>query len=130
VKDVEDCCAAAQYLEKQQLVDGLKMAIDGGSAGGYTTLSALAFKDVREYASYVYVSVYLLMETVPAEPRLSLHLHLRMYVCKRKGEHMYVCVSVPIDSGSADGYTTLSAFTFKDVGVSVCLYVCVSVAYV
>mmetsp|Transcript_66776 Transcript_66776/g.108320 ORF Transcript_66776/g.108320 Transcript_66776/m.108320 type:complete len:841 (+) Transcript_66776:271-2793(+) len=54
VKDVEDCCAAAQYLEKQQLVDGLKMAIDGGSAGGYTTLSALAFKDVFKAGCSMY----------------------------------------------------------------------------
>jgi len=33
IKDVEDCCAAAQFLEKEGLVDGQKMAIDGGSAG-------------------------------------------------------------------------------------------------
>ena len=46
VKDVEDCCAAAQYLADQGLVDAEKMAIDGGSAGGYTTLCALAFKNV------------------------------------------------------------------------------------
>ena len=46
VVDVQDCCAAAKYLEGQGLVDGTKMAIDGGSAGGYTTVSALAFEEV------------------------------------------------------------------------------------
>src|SRR5262249_36668385 len=41
VVDVEDCIHAAQYLEKRGDVDGKRMAIRGGSAGGYTTLCAL-----------------------------------------------------------------------------------------
>ncbi|EKX34647.1 hypothetical protein GUITHDRAFT_160229 [Guillardia theta CCMP2712] len=45
IYDVEDCCSAAKFLEQQGLVDGSKMAIDGGSAGGYTTLCCLTFKD-------------------------------------------------------------------------------------
>uniref|UniRef100_A0A7S0EI64 Peptidase S9 prolyl oligopeptidase catalytic domain-containing protein n=1 Tax=Hanusia phi TaxID=3032 RepID=A0A7S0EI64_9CRYP len=45
IYDVEDCCSAAKYLEQEGLVDGSKMAIDGGSAGGYTTLCCLTFKD-------------------------------------------------------------------------------------
>ncbi|MEZ5174948.1 MAG: S9 family peptidase [Acidimicrobiia bacterium] len=45
IVDVEDCCAAAEYLVDQGLVDGNRLAIRGGSAGGYTTLAALAFKD-------------------------------------------------------------------------------------
>lgn len=44
--DVDDCCNAALYLAEQGLVDGERMAISGGSAGGYTTLACLAFKDV------------------------------------------------------------------------------------
>ena len=54
VKDVEDCCAAAAYLKEQSLVDGDKMAIDGGSAGGYSTLAALAFKDVFKAGCSMY----------------------------------------------------------------------------
>ena len=44
--DVDDCCNAALYLSEKGLVDGKRMAISGGSAGGYTTLACLAFKDV------------------------------------------------------------------------------------
>ncbi|KAF6265687.1 Alpha/Beta hydrolase protein [Scenedesmus sp. NREL 46B-D3] len=46
VTDVDDCCAAARYLADEGLVDGSRLCIDGGSAGGYTTLAALAFRDV------------------------------------------------------------------------------------
>jgi len=46
VVDVDDCVNAALYLVKQGWVDGERLAIRGGSAGGYTTLSALAFRDV------------------------------------------------------------------------------------
>jgi len=44
--DVEDVCAGAQYLVKEGMVAAGKLAIDGGSAGGFTTLAALAFNDV------------------------------------------------------------------------------------
>merc|ERR1712194_519142 len=44
--DVEDVCAGAQHLVKQGLADPKRLAIDGGSAGGFTTLAALAFRDV------------------------------------------------------------------------------------
>jgi len=43
--DAEDCIAAALYLADAGLVDRGRMAIRGGSAGGYTTLVALAFHD-------------------------------------------------------------------------------------
>lgn len=43
--DVEDCRAAAVYLAGEGLVDGDRLIITGGSAGGYTTLAALAFGD-------------------------------------------------------------------------------------
>lgn len=41
VVDVEDCAAAASYLVERGLVDGERLVIRGGSAGGFTTLSAL-----------------------------------------------------------------------------------------
>ena len=44
--DVDDCIAAGTYLADSGLVDRSRMAISGGSAGGYTTLCALAFHDV------------------------------------------------------------------------------------
>ncbi|MDO8485704.1 MAG: S9 family peptidase [Candidatus Limnocylindrales bacterium] len=46
VVDVDDCVAAAQFLVARGDVDPERMAIAGGSAGGYTTLAALAFRDV------------------------------------------------------------------------------------
>ncbi|HEU5004284.1 MAG TPA: prolyl oligopeptidase family serine peptidase [Actinomycetota bacterium] len=46
VLDVDDCIGAAQYLVERGDVDGKRLAIRGGSAGGYTTLCALTFRDV------------------------------------------------------------------------------------
>jgi len=46
IVDVDDCCNAALYLVKEGLADPNRLAIRGGSAGGYTTLACLAFKDV------------------------------------------------------------------------------------
>lgn len=45
VVDVEDCVAGAEWLVECGLVDPAKLAITGGSAGGYTTLCALTFVD-------------------------------------------------------------------------------------
>jgi len=46
IVDVDDCANAAKYLAEQGLVDSERLAIAGGSAGGYTTLCALTFRDV------------------------------------------------------------------------------------
>jgi dipeptidyl aminopeptidase/acylaminoacyl peptidase len=46
VVDVEDVCAGALHLVAQGLVHADELAISGGSAGGYTVLSALTFKSV------------------------------------------------------------------------------------
>lgn len=46
VVDVEDAVAAARHLADIGLVDGDRLAIRGGSAGGFTTLAALCFHDV------------------------------------------------------------------------------------
>ncbi len=43
--DVDDCIHGAVYLAQKGLVDNEKLAIRGGSAGGYTVLSALTFHD-------------------------------------------------------------------------------------
>ena len=57
IVDVDDCVNGARYLVAQGEVDGNRLAIDGGSAGGYTTLAALAFRDVfRAGASHYGVS--------------------------------------------------------------------------
>jgi dipeptidyl aminopeptidase/acylaminoacyl peptidase len=46
IVDVEDCVNAAKFLAGRGEVDGSRMAIRGGSAGGYAALCALAFHDV------------------------------------------------------------------------------------
>ena len=46
IVDTADCIAAALHLGATRRVDTDRMAIRGGSAGGYTTLCALAFHDV------------------------------------------------------------------------------------
>jgi dipeptidyl aminopeptidase/acylaminoacyl peptidase len=43
--DLDDCVAAARWLAERGRVDPDRLAIRGGSAGGYTTLAALAFRD-------------------------------------------------------------------------------------
>jgi dipeptidyl aminopeptidase/acylaminoacyl peptidase len=43
--DVEDSAAVVRYLAERRDVDGARVEITGGSAGGYTTLLALAVRD-------------------------------------------------------------------------------------
>jgi dipeptidyl aminopeptidase/acylaminoacyl peptidase len=45
VVDTEDCIAAARHLAESGEADGRRLAIRGGSAGGYATLCALVFHD-------------------------------------------------------------------------------------
>lgn len=57
IVDVDDCVNGAKYLVDQNKVDGNRLAITGGSAGGYTTLAALTFRDTfKAGASYYGVS--------------------------------------------------------------------------
>ena len=45
VADVEDCVAVAEHLAGAGRIDPARCCITGGSAGGFTTLAALAFHD-------------------------------------------------------------------------------------
>lgn len=45
ITDTNDCINAARFLASQGEVDGERLLIRGGSAGGYTTLCALTFHD-------------------------------------------------------------------------------------
>lgn len=57
VVDVEDCVAAARALVERGEADGERLAIRGGSAGGWTTLAALTQTDAfRAGTSYYGVS--------------------------------------------------------------------------
>ena len=52
--DVEDACAVVSHLAAQGLIDASHAFIRGGSAGGYTTLCALAFKNVFRAGASLY----------------------------------------------------------------------------
>jgi len=57
IVDVDDCVNGAKFLAQRGLVDVGRVVISGGSAGGYTTLAALAFRDFFQGgASYYGVS--------------------------------------------------------------------------
>ena len=45
VYDMDDCISAAHFLADKGLVDRARLIIKGGSAGGYTTINALTFRD-------------------------------------------------------------------------------------
>lgn len=46
IVDVEDCVSGAEHLADEGLVDPARLAIRGGSAGGFTTLAALTSTQV------------------------------------------------------------------------------------
>ena len=57
VVDVDDCVNGARFLAEHGRIDGKRCVIRGGSAGGYTTLAALTFRDFFQGgASYFGVS--------------------------------------------------------------------------
>ena len=57
VVDVDDCVNGARHLVQNGEVDRNRVAIEGGSAGGYTTMCALTFRDFfKAGASYFGIS--------------------------------------------------------------------------
>ena len=54
IVDVEDVTAGARHLIEQQKVDPQKIAIRGSSAGGYTVLAALCFRDMFKAGACLY----------------------------------------------------------------------------
>ena len=54
IVDTEDCINAARYLIERGEVDGNRVVIRGGSAGGWTTLCALTFHDLFKAGANYY----------------------------------------------------------------------------
>ncbi|RWR79336.1 Peptidase S9 [Cinnamomum micranthum f. kanehirae] len=54
VVDVNDCCSCARYLVDSGKVDEDRLCITGESAGGYTTLASLAFRETFKGGSSLY----------------------------------------------------------------------------
>jgi dipeptidyl aminopeptidase/acylaminoacyl peptidase len=57
VVDVDDCINAARFLSATGEVDPARVAVQGGSAGGYTTLAALAFRPEAFSAGVSYFGI-------------------------------------------------------------------------
>jgi dipeptidyl aminopeptidase/acylaminoacyl peptidase len=57
IKDVDDCISGAVHLVEIGAVDGDRLLVSGGSAGGFTTLALLTFKNTfKAGASYYGIS--------------------------------------------------------------------------
>ncbi|MFQ3198814.1 MAG: dipeptidyl aminopeptidase/acylaminoacyl peptidase [Paraglaciecola sp.] len=54
IVDIEDASNGVKWLASQGLIDSEKVAIRGGSAGGYTTLAAMAFQGVFKAGTSYY----------------------------------------------------------------------------
>lgn len=54
IVDVDDCEAVTRWLAEHGEIDPDRVAIKGGSAGGFTTLCALAFRDAFRAGSSLY----------------------------------------------------------------------------
>jgi dipeptidyl aminopeptidase/acylaminoacyl peptidase len=99
VVDVADCTNAALWLAREGRVDRAKLAIRGGSAGGYTTLCCLAFRDdFSAGASYFGVADIeaLFKETHKFESRYDLALVPREAMRERSPIHHADRISAPL----------------------------------
>eukprot|EP01134_Creolimax_fragrantissima_P008506 CFRG8506T1 len=54
IADVDDVCACADFLISKGRADPNRIMIDGSSAGGYTTLACLTFKDTFKAGCSIY----------------------------------------------------------------------------
>ena len=54
IVDVDDCVNVARYLAERGDVDSDRLAIDGGSSGGFTALAVLTFRDVFHVGTSYY----------------------------------------------------------------------------
>ena len=78
--DVDDCLAAARFVVEHGDADGARLLIRGGSAGGYTTLAALAFRDVFRAGASLYGvgDLELLEKQMGATDKLEAHYTQRL----------------------------------------------------
>ena len=77
IVDVNDCVNAARYLVARGLVDGDRLVIRGGSAGGYTALRALTLHNLFR-AGAIYYGVSDLELLAEDAPKFESRYHLRL----------------------------------------------------
>ncbi|KAK3423117.1 hypothetical protein EUGRSUZ_F00025 [Eucalyptus grandis] len=80
IVDVDDCCSCAEFLVESRKVDGNRLCITGVSAGGYTTLAALAFRETFRAGA----SLYGVMNMLKAEPHKFESHYLDNFVVSEK----------------------------------------------
>ena len=98
IVDVDDCINAGRWLAEQGEVDGDRMVIRGGSAGGYTTLAALTFRDTFAAGASYY--------GVADAEALALHTH--------KFESRYLDKLIGPYPGAVDVYKARSPIEHTD----------------
>lgn len=54
IADVDDICAGAAFISEQGLADAQQLAVRGSSAGGYSVLASLTFKDTFKAGASLY----------------------------------------------------------------------------
>jgi dipeptidyl aminopeptidase/acylaminoacyl peptidase len=99
VVDLQDCTEAALHLGREGAVDADRLAIRGGSAGGYTTLCALVFTDAFDVgASYFGVADIeaLLHDTHKFESRYEFALVPPQKAHERSPIHYVDRISAPV----------------------------------
>ncbi|KAK2631360.1 hypothetical protein EUGRSUZ_L03025 [Eucalyptus grandis] len=80
IVDVDDCCSCAQFLVESRKVDDNRLCITEVSAGGYTTLAALAFRETFRAGA----SLYGVMNMLKAEPHKFESHYLDNFVVSEK----------------------------------------------
>jgi dipeptidyl aminopeptidase/acylaminoacyl peptidase len=100
--DVDDCIAGARFLVARGDADGARLVVRGGSAGGYTTLAALAFRSVfHAGASYYGIGdLELLDRDAVATNKFESHYNRSLIGPYPERRDLYVARS-PIHSASA-----------------------------
>ena len=73
VIDVEDCCSGALDVAARGQVDPQRLAVKGGSAGGFTTLSCLTTRNEVFAAGSAYYALTDLERLASAQPKFELH---------------------------------------------------------
>ncbi|WMV51278.1 hypothetical protein MTR67_044663 [Solanum verrucosum] len=66
IVDINDCCSCAEYLVDEGKVDGKRLCITGCSAGGYTTLASLAFRDTFRAGASLFGAMQCLVSMISA----------------------------------------------------------------
>lgn len=89
IVDVQDVCSAALFLAKEGFVDRDRMVIRGSSAGGYTVLASLTFRDL--FAGGVsYYGVCDLIDLIKETHKFEAHYLDRLIAPYPEREDLYI----------------------------------------